>query len=188
MAGGSSYAEKDKHVVYFDYDEFVAVKALDPNMADARLCGMNKSCMKLWRNGDMLVPEKEMVVRADIDGDGFQDIGVALEKDRPDSDQLDYFELCAHHDPKNGWRLLETVPIKTSHAIIETAWDEKQKSITVDTGERYLVSESTVTMMSDGKMLGGIHHRAGEAEILLTYLKWDAKTNKFDVKHGVIKQ
>jgi hypothetical protein len=184
---GSVVGAKEKPV-YFDYNEFEAVRALDPNMTEARLCGMNKACMKLWRNGDMLATEHGMVVRADFNGDGQTDIAVALEKDHPDSlDVIDYYVIAAARSKDGGLRLMETVPFPPGHSIVEMLWDDKKHAISVDTGERQLVSQSTVTMLGSGNILGGLSKKTGEVEIRLTFLNWDSKTRKFDVSHGTFK-
>lgn len=185
LAGTASAKEKP---VYFDYNEFEAVRALDPTMSNARLCGMNKVCMKLWKNGEMLATEHGMVVRADFNGDGQTDIAVALEKDHSNSESsLDYFVIAAARAKDGGLRFMETVPFGTGHPIIELFWQESKRAIGVDTGERQFYSQSTVTMVGSGNILGGLSKKTGEIEARLTYLNWDTKTRKFDLSHGTSK-
>jgi hypothetical protein len=179
---------KDKPV-YFEYDEFAAVRALDPNLADARLSGMNKACMRLWKNGDMMATEHGMVVRADFNGDGQTDIAVAMEKDHSatEEDLIDYYVVAASRSRDGGLKLMQTVPLSGGHSVVEMLWDEKKNAISVDTGERQLISQSTVTMLGDGKLIGGLSKKTGDVEIRLTFLSWDTKTKKFDLSHGTFK-
>lgn len=182
VGGAASGKEKP---AYFDYNEFEAVRALDPNMSNARLCGMNKVCMKLWKNGEMLATEHGMVVRADFNGDGQTDIAVALEKDHSASEtSLDYFVIAAARAKDGGLRFMETVPFGTGHPIIELFWQEPKRAIGVDTGERQFYSQSTVTVLGSGNILGGLSKKTGEVEARLTYLNWDTKSRKFDLSHG----
>lgn len=182
-----AHSAKQDKVVYFDYDEFAAVRALDPTMSDARLCGLNKACIKLWKNGEMLVPEHGMVVRADFNEDGITDIGMAMEKDKPEGEVgLNYFFMTATKT-KEGYKLMETTALPKAHTLVEAYWDMLKKSIAIDTGERQLISESTVTMQADGKLLGNFSPRTGNVETRLTYLHWDDKRHKFDLQHGVLK-
>ena len=194
LSSGLFAVGKEKPV-YFDYEEFSAIRALDPNMSEARLCGMNKACMKLWKNGEMLATEHGMVVRADFDGDGSTAVGVAMEKDRPGSEhaapgaeeQLDYYMVMARHSKDNTYSLMQTVPLRDAHNVVECSWEDRKHAIAVDVGERQLISQSTVTMLGDGKLLGGLSKKTGELEMRMTYLTWDAKAKKFDTSHGTIK-
>jgi hypothetical protein len=181
-------APPDPKQQYFDYEEFVAVRALDPNMQEARLCGMNKACMRLWKNGDLLATEHGMVVRADFNDDGERDIGIAMEKDKAaPAEGIEYFVMAATRNKDGSFRLLQTVPLPGTHAVIDTFWEEPKHSIAVDTGERQLMSESTVTMAGDGKLIGGFSKKTGNVETRLTYLNWDAKNKKFDTSRSYVK-
>lgn len=179
-------AQKSK-IVYFDYNEFIAVRSLDPTLSEARLCGLNKVCMKLWKNGELMVPEHGMVVRADFDSDGVTDVGVAMERDKTaPAEGADYFMVTA--TKKDGaYKLLETVPLEKARSIVESYWDLEKRAIAVDTGERELISESTGTMQSDGKLLTSFTAKTGTVEAKLKYLRWDKKTGKFAIRHGVLK-
>lgn len=186
-AGLSDAVAKDDKVIYFDYDEFLAIRSLDPNMQEARLCGLNKMCMRFWKNGEMMVPEHAMVVRADFDGDGTVDTGVAMEKDKPEGQEgLDFFIMAATKE-KNVYKLMQTISLPTAHTIVEVYWDEIKKQIGIDTGERQVTSESTVFAQADGKLVGGFKPKSGMVESRLTYLRWNAKEKKFDVLHGTVK-
>jgi hypothetical protein len=173
---------------YFEYDEFTAIRALDATMAESRLAGMNKTCMRLWKNGDMAATEHGMVVRADFNGDGLTDTAVAMEKDRPNAeDVLDYFVVAAARTKEGGYKLMQTVPLTDAHTIVEMHWDDERKSITVDTGERELASQSTVTMLGNGSIIGGLSKKSGDVYTGLTFLTWDGKTKKFHTAHGTFK-
>lgn len=173
---------------FFDYQEFIAVRALDPEMAEARLCGMNKMCMRLWKNGELMATEHGMVVRADFNEDGERDIGIAMEKDKPEPEEgIDYFIMAATKNKDGSYRLLQTVPLHSAHAVIDTYWAEPKHSIAIDTGERQLMSESTVTMQGNGKLIGGFSKKTGTVEAHLTYLSWDAKAKKFDRSRGFVR-
>lgn len=179
-------ADKPEQIIYFDYDEFLAVRSLDPEMQESRLCGLNKVCMRLWKNGEMKVPEHGMVVRADFDGDGETDIGVAMERDKPNElEGLDYFVMAAAKT-KDGSKLLQTYPLVGAHTIIEMYWDSVKKSMAIDSGERQLTSESTVTL-SDGNRTVSFSPKTGAVEMRLTYLRWNDKSKKFDTQHSIVK-
>ncbi len=166
--------------IYLDYQEFAAIKALAPEMEGARLCGLNKVCMRLWRDGEMSVPEHGMVVREDLDGDGAGDVAVMLEKDKPKEEEgLDYFIIMANRSSL-GWKLLGLKQIEDARSIVCAAWDPDKKSVAVDAGERHLVSESTVTM-EDGRLIGGLRQHSGNVEIVYTYVTFNPKTKKFDI-------
>lgn len=167
--------------IYFDYQEFAAIKALAPEMEDARLCGLNKVCMRLWRDGEMSVPEHGMVVREDLDSDGATDVAVMLEKDKPKVEEgLDYFIIMANRSSA-GWKLLGLKQIEDARSIVGAAWDAEKKGVAVDAGERHLVSESTVTM-EEGRLIGGLRHHSGNVEIIYTYVTWNPRTKKFELR------
>jgi hypothetical protein len=186
MSAGVGFA-KDKQQ-YFEYDEFEAVRALDTSMSNARLAGMNKMCMRLWKHGDMAATEHGMVVRADLNDDGLTDIAIAMEKDRPNSDDLlDYFVVAAAKTKEGNYKLMETVPLSQAHTIVEMHWDPDRKAISIDTGERELASQSTVTMLGSGSIIGGLSKKTGDVYTGLTFLNWDGKTKKFHTAHGTFK-
>lgn len=173
---------------YFEYDEFTAIRALDPTMADARLVGMNKACMRLWKHGEMAATERGMVVRADFNGDGLTDIAIAMEKDRPNSEELlDYFVVAAARTKDGGHKLMQTVPLSNAHTVVEMHWDDERKSITVDSGERELASQSTVTMLGNGSIIGGLSKKTGDVYTGLMFLTWDVKTKTFHTARGTFK-
>lgn len=185
---GTIASAAPKQEVYMDYDEFISVRALDPAMAEARLCGMNKTCMKLWKDGEMLVKERGMVVRADFDDNGEGDIGIAMEKDKALPDEgIDYFIMTASKQKDGTMKLMQTVAIPKANTIVETYWDALKKGIAVDSGERQLTSESTVTVPGDGKLSINFRPKTGSVQSHLTFLLWNNKQQRFDSQRGTVK-
>lgn len=142
-AGGLSAAES-----YWDLQTFLALRALSPELAEARPLSLAPAGFELWQAGQLRLPESPATTLSeDFDQDGRLDRAVLVESDQAGKRRVHL--LIATFDGERWTRRFLERPKEPVGVLL---WDGQRRVLALDTDRTRRISKPAVLSYDGVKM------------------------------------
>lgn len=157
----------------FDYGLFEQMLSQSPRREKVRLCGLDKVCMEMWKDGRLAIGRRGKLVMADFDLDGSVDRAILLEQDV--ADRKDFYILVASTVKTTARTVLADEVVPEVHNVVDFFWDDSRKALVIDTGERIIKPKSTLVMDETPVLM---NEAADQIEKVFTWITWNPRSNR----------
>lgn len=159
---------------YMPWSTFAALRALAPELAEARLPGTTRAGHDLWRQGQLRMPDYSL--RADFDGDGVDDRALFLETGDEKGPTRYVLIYGASHD---AWKRIHLQRLDDNAGAAGLRIDETTGAIGIDTGRSVRTTGAATMRVENGVVVEMTPGFVKDAPILSHLIRWDAETKRF---------
>ena len=168
---------------YTSYETFEGWRSLVPELHQPRVCNLTVAGHELWAHRQLRLPA-ETFLHGDLRRTGGDDWAVPF-ADGDDGAPCAYV-LVTTRGP-DGWQrlLLQPVPLEDRSSGFNLVWNERERAIGIDHGQRKRVTSPATLVWQDGLVIEAKAGYVLDLVLVTEIIEWVAERGRFEYRRAV---